>query len=85
MAALKAKREKVERCNRIEYTWQICDSSIANIFIVKIINVFTPALSEGCVAGIMRKHIIQQLQKANWEIVEKEIQVDELLTADEVF
>ncbi len=63
----------------------ICESTIANVFIIKNGIVFTPSLLEGCVAGVMRKFIMQHLSMQNQKIIEKEISVDELLDADEIF
>ncbi len=47
--------------------------------------IYTPALTEGCVAGVMRKYIIGQLAVTGFNCIEKEITVEELLNADEVF
>lgn len=85
LAALQAKKEKWNDAILLNTNGRICDTTIANIFIVKDNAVFTPSLSEGCVAGIMRKMIIMNLLKSNWQVVEKEMSVDELLNADEVF
>ena len=85
LAALQAKKEKWNDAILLNTNGRICDTTIANIFIVKDNAVFTPSLSEGCVAGIMRKMIIMNLLKSNWQVVEKEMSVDELLKADEVF
>ena len=85
LAALQAKKEKWNDAILLNTNGRICDTTIANIFIVKNNAVFTPSLSEGCVAGIMRKMIIMNLLKSNWQVVEKEMSVDELLNADEVF
>ena len=85
LAALQAKKEKWNDAILLNTNGRICDTTISNIFIVKNNAVFTPSLSEGCVAGIMRKMIIMNLLKSNWQVVEKEMSVDELLNADEVF
>ncbi len=42
--------------------------------------VFTPPLSEGCIAGVMRAHIL-----ANAEVAERECTIKELEQADELF
>jgi branched-chain amino acid aminotransferase len=85
MAALEAKKQKWNDAVILNSNGRICDSSIANIFLIKNGIFYTPALSEGCVAGIIRKHIIIQLPLMGYSCIEKEISIEELLDADEVF
>lgn len=63
----------------------ICEATSSNIFLVKEDKVFTPALTEGCVDGVMRKHIIEQLKGEEYHITEAVITVEQLLEADHVF
>ena len=85
LAALNAKKEKWNDAIILNTQGNICDSTIANIFIIKDGVISTPALKEGCVAGIMRKKIIQELATTGYKLVEKEITKEELKEADEVF
>jgi branched-chain amino acid aminotransferase len=84
MSALHAKKSKVNDCILLNNYDRICDSTIANIFIIKDEIIYTPALSEGCIAGVMRRFIIEKL-KTSFKIIEKEISINELENADEVF
>ncbi len=63
----------------------IIESTIANIFWVKDEVVYTPPVSEGCISGVMRRHIIEILQQANIQIQESPLSKNTLLDADEVF
>jgi branched-chain amino acid aminotransferase len=85
MAALQAKKQKWNDAVVLNSYGRICDSTIANIFLIKDEEVYTPALSEGCVAGVMRKFMTDQLVANGFTCIEKEITVEELLNADEVF
>jgi branched-chain amino acid aminotransferase len=85
MAALEAKKQKWNDALILNSNNRICDSSIANIFLIKDEFVYTPALSEACVAGVIRKYIITQLPLMGYSCIEKEITVEELLNADEIF
>lgn len=58
----------------------IIESSIANIFWIKDGIVYTPPLTEGCVAGVMRRYLLHDIA-----VEEKKLSVEELLLADEVF
>ncbi|MEO7583639.1 MAG: aminotransferase class IV, partial [Ferruginibacter sp.] len=81
----KAKQEKWNDAIVLNTDGRICETTIANIFIIKSQVVFTPQLSEGCVAGVMRKVVIKHLLKENWQIIETAISTTDLFNADEVF
>lgn len=85
MAALYAKKQKWNDAVVLNTNEHICETAIANIFIVKDDSIFTPALSEGCVAGIIRQEMINFLKKNNYTINQTTITTETLLDADEVF
>jgi branched-chain amino acid aminotransferase len=85
MSALYAKKEKCNDAVLLNTDGRLCDTSIANIFLIKDEVIYTPALQEGCIAGIMRRHIINNLLALNYKLVEGKLSVDDLLDADEVF
>ncbi len=84
MAALYAKKIRVNDCILLNNFDRICDTTIANIFIMKEGIIYTPPLSEGCVAGVMRKFVINKLG-SRFKILEKQISIEDLKKADEVF
>lgn len=85
MAALHAKKEKWNDALLLNNSGNLCDSTIANLFMVKNERLFTPAPDQGCVAGVMRRHVINQLKDGPWAVTERAISPEELLQADEVF
>lgn len=85
MAALHAKKQKWNDSILLNTNSGICDTTIANIFLIKNEKIYTPALEEGCVAGVMRKNLVNLLSRANRKPVECRIHVDDLLNADEIF
>ena len=85
MAAMHAKKQKWNDAVLLNNDGRICDTSIANIFLVKDEIIYTPSLKEGCIAGIMRQHIIQQLADNNMQVIESKITLNDLMEADEVF
>lgn len=62
----------------------ICDGSRTNMFIIAGATLYTPALQEGCVAGVMRRHIINEL-RGSMPLVETILTINDLLKADEMF
>jgi len=85
MAAFFVKEKGLDDAIILNSAERICDSTIANIFCVKDRKLFTPALSEGSVAGVMRRYLLDQCRE--WGFSAEEISMDEkfLLDADEVF
>ncbi|MEP7107108.1 MAG: aminotransferase class IV [Ferruginibacter sp.] len=85
LAALAAKKEKWNDAILLNTNGRICETTIANIFIIKGNVISTPLLTEGCVAGIMRRMVIKELLNGGWEFAEKDLDTGEVLNADEVF
>lgn len=85
MGALHAKKEKCNDAIILNSHQRVCDSTIANVFIVKDDTIKTPSLSEGCIAGVMRNEIINTLKKEGVSVIETGLSTNELLDADEVF
>jgi branched-chain amino acid aminotransferase len=85
MAAIHAKKQKWNDAVLLNTEGRVCDSTIANIFLIRDGIIRTPSLNEACIAGVMRKNILQQLAKNDIQVIEGEITVEDLLNADEVF
>ncbi len=85
MAALFAKENKLNDCLLLNINGSIADSTIANVFIIKNGVVITPGLEDGCVNGVMRKHLIEKLQTMGYKLRIEAITVSTLKAADEVF
>ena len=63
----------------------VADTAIANVFYFRNGRCYTPPLTDGCVAGVMRRHLLAVLPAAGFEVAERTVTIDDLLTADEVF
>jgi branched-chain amino acid aminotransferase len=63
----------------------LCEALSSNVFVWYDNHLYTPALSEGCVAGIMRQVIITLALENNIPVTEAQINPDILNEADEVF
>jgi branched-chain amino acid aminotransferase len=85
MAALHAKKHNMHDCLLLNTHERICDSTIANIFIIKDEIIYTPSLSEGCVAGVIRRWMLERSKFFPFQIIEKAVTIDEICNADEVF
>lgn len=63
----------------------LCEASSANVFVSYQNQLYTPALSEGCVEGVMRQVVIDIAKNNNIPITEAQINPEILYEADEVF
>ncbi|WP_426668367.1 aminotransferase class IV [Mucilaginibacter sp. McL0603] len=63
----------------------LCEASSSNIFVWYKNHLYTPALSEGCVEGIMRQIVIKLAKESNIPFTEAQINPDILYEAEEVF
>ncbi len=85
LTALAAKENGWDDIVLLNEFGRVCETSIANIFLVKGREIVTPSLAEGCIDGVYRKNLIRVLKQSPINIVEKEVQLEELLCADEAF
>ena len=85
MGAIQARKYQHNDCIILNTNGRVCDSTIANVFYVKDGTIFTPPLTEGCVAGVMRSHLLSQLPSQGYNVIEKETSIEDLLNADEMF
>ena len=86
MGAIWAKENQLNDALIVNSEGRICDATIANLFWIKTGQIFTPPLSEGCVAGVMRRRIIDFSRDSQLgQINEMALTETILLEADEVF
>lgn len=84
MAALHAKKNNWNDALIYNSNNNICDATIANVFMVKGNIIFTPPLSEGCVAGTTRNWLLQQTINY-FSFKETAVSYDDVVNADELF
>ncbi|MBS1935449.1 MAG: aminotransferase class IV, partial [Bacteroidetes bacterium] len=85
MAMRYAHENKLNETILLNSKENICEGSIANIFFTKNKTIYTPPLSEGCVAGTMRKYLVEKFKTSGYEISEQRCTVNDLENADEIF
>jgi branched-chain amino acid aminotransferase len=86
LASIYAKENDLDNCVLINEKKGVVEATNGNIFILKGNTIKTPALTEGCIKGIVRKKVIEIIQK-NKEFVLEETNISpfEIQKADEVF
>jgi branched-chain amino acid aminotransferase len=85
MAAIYAKENKLNDCLVLNSSGRIADATIANVFILKEDKIITPALSEGCVGGVMRRFLLEKMLDAGYWMRENPVTIEDIENAEEVF
>lgn len=85
MGALFAKQQLCNDAVILNCFDRVSDTTIANLFVIKNGTILTPSTDEGCIAGVMRKQIIQELVKSGYTISETQLTEATLMDADEIF
>jgi branched-chain amino acid aminotransferase len=85
MAALWANKNNLNDAIVLNEYDRIAEATIANIFILKNGVVKTPALTEGCVAGVMRKHLLKCVRDEGMPVEETSLTIEDVLQAQELF
>lgn len=85
MAGLYKSQNKLDEAIVLNDKGFLCESISANLFVVYDKKIYTPALTEGCIAGVMRNTILHLAKLNEIEIIEAEINPKVLEEADEVF
>jgi branched-subunit amino acid aminotransferase/4-amino-4-deoxychorismate lyase len=85
LAGIYKKDVKLDEVIIMNEEGNICESVSSNIFFVKNGALYTPALSEGCVEGVMRRQVLELAQRYRILCYEINIPLNTMLNSDEVF
>jgi branched-subunit amino acid aminotransferase/4-amino-4-deoxychorismate lyase len=85
LAGIYKKDIKMDDCLIINEDGNVCESISSNIFIVKNGALYTPALTEGCIEGVMRRQIIDIAQRHRILCYEIPLAFNALMNCDEMF
>lgn len=85
-ASIFAHENALDNCLLLNDTKNVVEAIQGNIFMVMGNKLITPAVSEGCLNGVMRKQVLKSAKTiANLEVIEGTISPFELQKADELF
>jgi branched-chain amino acid aminotransferase len=85
LAGIYCKKEGFDDCFLLNNSGNIAEAVNSNIFILKNDTLLTPSLSEACVAGTMRKIILEIAKADHFKIEETSIEVSDLEQANEIW
>jgi len=64
---------------------RLAEGCISNVFLVKDSVLFTPTIKTPVLAGVARKTVCQLALQKSIKLIEKDLSIDDLLAADEIF
>jgi branched-chain amino acid aminotransferase len=85
MASLFKQQNKLDDVFLLNQNGFLCEANSANLFVWYQNHLYTPALSEGCIEGVMRQVVIKLAQDNGIPVTEAQINPEILNEADEVF
>jgi branched-chain amino acid aminotransferase len=85
MAGLYKQQNKLDEVFLLNQNGFLCEAGSSNLFVWYDNHLYTPALSEGCVEGVMRQIVMKLALDNNIPITEAQINAEILNQADEVF
>jgi branched-chain amino acid aminotransferase len=85
MASMYARAHGLDDCLVLNSQGRFADSTIANLFYTKGDTIYTPPLSEGGVAGVMRRYLLESLLRAGYTVREQPTGPADLAQAGEIF
>lgn len=86
LASVYAQENDLDNCILLNERKGVAEVTNANIFILKGNIIKTPALTEGCLKGVMRAKVLEILsKKEEYEVEETSITPFEIQKADEIF
>jgi branched-chain amino acid aminotransferase len=85
MAGLFKQQHRLDDVFMLNQNGFLCESMSSNVFVVYDKQIYTPALSEGCVSGVMRTVVMDLARDNGIPIIEAQLNPEVLKEAEEVF
>lgn len=85
LAKMDASTKGFDEAIMLDVSGNVAEACTENIFVIKDGQIYTPGLESSVLPGITRDSVIQIARDAGYALIEKNIGLGELFTADEVF
>jgi len=85
MAGIHKEQMRLDEAFILNQNGFLCETISANVFLVYKGQIYTPALSEGCIGGVMRQVVMQLTQEHDLNMIEAQINPEILDEVEEVF
>lgn len=85
LASIYKKEENLDDCLLLNSKNRVAECINSNLFLVKNGEILTPPLTEGCVAGVMRKHLLHLMDQQGIKYKETPILLEDIFQGEELF
>ncbi len=85
MAGIYKEQMRLDEAFILNQNGFLCETISANVFLVYKGQIYTPALSEGCIGGVMRQVVMQLTKEHDLNMIEAQINPEILDEVEEVF
>lgn len=85
LASIWAKEKSVDDAILLNHYGRVAECTSSNIFLVVDNKIITPPLSEGCLDGVMRRHLLNTLPQQGHTVKEQPVGLTDLEKANEIF
>jgi branched-chain amino acid aminotransferase len=85
LAGVYRKENNLDECILLNSQNNIVESISSNVFLIKENKAYTPAITDGCIDGVMRKVVIDLLKELDITVAETSLPANLLEHADEIF
>ncbi|MGJ1268331.1 aminotransferase class IV [Sphingobacterium spiritivorum] len=85
MAGLHKRKHRFDEVLLLNQEGYLCEALSSNIFVFYEKVLYTPAISEGCIAGVMRRVVMDMATDEGIAVVEAQISPEIMSQADEIF
>ena len=85
LAAIYKKEHGLDDCFLLNSKSRVIETIDSNIFLVRNGEISTPPTTEGCVAGVMREHLLGVMEANQIKYNKTPISLEDLFSAEEIF
>lgn len=85
LAGLFKQNQRIDDVLLLNQEGYLCEALSSNVFVYYEKTLYTPALNQGCIAGVMRRVVIDIASSEGIEVVEAQINPEIMHKADEIF
>lgn len=85
LASMFVQQQGVDDAILLNNHGRVAECTSSNIFLVINNEIITPPLSEGCLDGVMRRHLLETLSSKGFSVKEQPVDLTDLEKADEIF
>lgn len=85
LAGLYKQNQQIDDVLILNQEGYLCEALSSNVFVYYEKTLYTPAINQGCIAGVMRRVVMDIARSEGIEVIEAQINAEIMKKADEIF